>query len=238
MNHYAGEPLKPGSTIFIDIDECILHTYDTAADPEVVSKIKEHVAADPALRRRRFIINLADGECVVLKRPYLDEFINFVFRYFEHVIVWSAGRADYVHKICEVLFNYRHRKPDAIMTNDDVEIRSTVSGDYHKPLRKAIAKHPHLCRLESTLFLDNVADNFSDNPANGMTIPDFYPRDDPFVEDDHLLRVMEWLMTPTVLQAKDVRRCSTEHIFRHPPKAIHTELMMPIQRYLSTPPTM
>lgn len=238
MNHHAWKPLKPGSTIILDIDECKLHAYSEPKDANIIAKIKEGVASNPLLRRQCFRINLADGECFVVKRPYLDEFINFIFRYFEHVIVWSAGRYDYVHKICEVLFNYRHRKPDAILTGDDIEVRSPAPGDYHKPLSTVIAKYPHLCRLESTLFLDNVADNFLANPDNGMTIPDFYPTTDPFAQDDHLLRVMEWLMLPEVLNAKDVRQCDKWNIFRHPPKNVHTDLMMPIQRYLSTPPTM
>jgi len=228
--------IKPGSTIILDIDECLIHVFEISKFPQVAETVKEMCAKNPMLRRRKFNMILDDGEeFIAIKRPHLDKFLNFIFRYFEHVIIWSAGRKDYVQKVVEHLLKYDHQYPDLVFSRD--EATYVDNKDYHKPISTIQLKHPELVDYKNTLFVDDKEDNFRNFPRNGIAIPRFdSDEDNPYDEkDDMLMRLVDWLMSPSVISSKDVRNLKKENIFKNPASHKDYEPIKKQNRFLWTP---
>ena len=149
-------------------------------------------------------------------RPYLKEFLEFCFDYFKGVVIWSAGKRKYVHKMCEYMFPLK-KQPLLIFTYDDCE---GDEDDYIvKPLEK-LYKYPKLkgkLNETNTFVLDDREETYSFNKRNGILIPEF--ESDMSVEDicnhpdSELLKLMTWLNTQEVKDSKDVRKLNKTNIF-------------------------
>src|SRR3989304_1474697 len=103
-------PKNPRSdkVIVLDIDETLVHTFE---DHEIFndSNLLE-------LKRRIYHIEIIDidrshvrGSGFVyqmsgIMRPYMKEFLEFCFKYFRFVTIWSAGTYSYVHSIVNEIF--------------------------------------------------------------------------------------------------------------------------------------
>jgi hypothetical protein len=73
-----------------------------------------------------------------------------------------------------------------------------------------------ILRLDNTFFVDDRPQVFFKNPDNGILIPPYEPSGSyyNYIQDDPTLpELMEWLMKPEVLQAKDVRLLDKSRIF-------------------------
>jgi TFIIF-interacting CTD phosphatase-like protein len=225
--------------LYLDMDECIIHsqTHESQTDGIAVSKAMSMMQpTNVALRRHFFMITLTmdaeeDGEeayDVIVwgtKRPYLDDFLCFADRYFDKIIVWSAGSNDYVHKMTTVLFK-DHRWPDMILTRDHVIDVDIEKNDYYKPMAVVNDIQPGFVDLKLSFFVDDKKDNFRMNPDHGIVIPRFEPDpDDSFTTpDDYLLRLIDWLMTDEVISSTDVTTLDKSRIFKKRATKKHTHL--------------
>lgn len=226
-------PKKLFGTLLLDIDECLVHAYEVAKCPNILDIVNKKCSENPRLRRRKFNIALSDGEeFIVIKRPHLDKLLNCAFQLFEHVVVWSAGRKDYVDLVVAYLFTHAHQHPTLVYTRD--ECAYVTDRDYHKPLSVIRKHHGDLLNYKTALFVDDKYDNFRDDPNNGICIPKFDPPEkDPFVAtDDMLLRFIEWLMEPKVQLSLDVRNLDKNHVFETIYSGNHTNLMNRRKRFL------
>ena len=180
------------------------------------------------LRKKLYSMKLVDvgtypgsGNLIILAgifRPYLREFLDFCFVYFENIIIWSAGKRKYVEKMCEIMFPLEHQQPIAILTYDDCEVGEE---DYlKKPLEK-IYKDKRLkgknINETNTFILDDRDDTFSLNKKNGIKIPEFESdmslEDITGHDDDAFLKLMAWLSGEKVLNSKDIRKLPKSKIF-------------------------
>ena len=150
-------------------------------------------------------------------RPYVREFLIHCFNYFKIVIVWSAGRKNYVHTIVDQLFAGL-RRPHVIFTYDDLE--KLHNGTLIKPLNKLIEKVPGLNRymsLENTFIIDDRTSVFQEpNPGNGIEIPAYKPAFNVKglrTEDEALLHLIQWFNHPEVVSSPDVRALDKSRIF-------------------------
>ena len=165
--------------IILDIDATLLHTHDEPYDLEDLN-----IYSNPLrfkIRNKVYHMNLVDvtnepgkGNVTSLTgiyRPYLKEFLDFCFEYFNHVIIWSAGKRKYVEECCRLMFPID--KPSIIFTWDDC-----INNDegLFKPISK-IVEDPVYCSLgiteENTFHLDDRDDVYSLNKNNGVQIPEF-----------------------------------------------------------------
>lgn len=207
-------PAITDMTIVLDLDETLVRSEE---GDEAKMLIKYLV--DPKFYNRRqdmykIVVDTGRSKSLMygIKRPYLDLFLDFVFYYFRNVIVWSAGHYDYVHKICNIIFN-DHYRPDAIYTNDDCVMEKRV---LTKPLRKIYNTEKDI-NEKNTIILDDRETVFSGpNPRNGILIPAY----DPYLSepinsnvDNRLLEFMRWLMLPRVRNTSDVRYLDKNFIF-------------------------
>ena len=177
-----------GKNIVLDIDATLVHTHGDMDDFKMLSVYGNDEQLD--MRKKVYnmrIIDVSDvpgeGEVTDLAgiyRPYLREFLEFGFSYFDNIVIWSAGKKKYVEKMCEYMFPLK-KQPILIFNYDDCE------GDENnliiKPLDK-IYNHPE-CKgklfPENTFVLDDRSETYSMNKRNGIQIPEF--ESDMSVED-------------------------------------------------------
>jgi hypothetical protein len=213
-----------GKNIVLDIDATLVHTHGDMDD----FKMLNVYGNDEQLEMRKKVYNMriidvsdvpGEGEVTDLAgiyRPYLREFLEFGFSYFDNIVIWSAGKKKYVEKMCEYMFPLK-KQPILIFNYDDCE------GDENnliiKPLEK-IYNHPD-CKgklfPENTFVLDDRSETYSMNKRNGIQIPEF--ESDMSVEDicNHpdveFLKLMSWLSTKEVRESDDVRKLNKKNIF-------------------------
>jgi len=213
-----------GKNIVLDIDATLVHTHGEMDD----FKMMNVYGNDEQLEMRKKVYNMriidvsdvpGEGEVTDLAgiyRPYLREFLEFGFSYFDNIVIWSAGKKKYVEKMCEYMFPLK-KQPILIFNYDDCE------GDENnliiKPLEK-IYNHPE-CKgklfPENTFVLDDRSETYSMNKRNGIQIPEF--ESDMSVEDicNHpdveFLKLMSWMSTKEVRESDDVRKLNKKNIF-------------------------
>ena len=213
-----------GKNIVLDIDATLVHTHGDMDDFKMLNVYGNDEQLD--MRKKVYnmrIIDVSDvpgeGEVTDLAgiyRPYLREFLEFGFSYFDNIVIWSAGKKKYVEKMCEYMFPLK-KQPILIFNYDDCE------GDENnliiKPLEK-IYNHPD-CKgklfPENTFVLDDRSETYSMNKRNGIQIPEF--ESDMSVEDicNHpdveFLKLMSWMSTKEVRESDDVRKLNKKNIF-------------------------
>lgn len=210
--------------IVLDIDATLLHTHDEPYDLEQLN-----IYTNPTrfkIRNKVYHMNLVDvtnepgkGNVTSLSgvyRPYLKEFLDFCFEYFNNVIIWSAGKRKYVEECCRLMFPID--RPAIIFTWDDCV--NNEDGLF-KPLSKIInnSRYSDLDITEKNTFhLDDRDDVYSLNPKNGVQIPEFSCNMDVDKilkhDDEELLKFMCWLSQEKVKSSKDVRTLEKLDIFK------------------------
>lgn len=163
--------------------------------------------------------NDSEGESALwtVLRPYAKEFIEFIIKYFDKIIIWSAGQPDYVHKIVELLFRDYDRKPDIVYTSEQTII--TQNSIIYKPL-KFLLEDPKINGIDenNTIVIDDRLDTFSLNPRNGILIPEYIPKylDDILYDNDNaLLKVIAWLAIVRLRNTNDLISCDKSNIFEY-----------------------
>lgn len=186
--------------IVLDLDETLVNSHES---------LDELKGLDIAsLGNRFYSLFLAPEHYHVwgLMRPGCREFLSFCFDYFDRVIVWSAGKAEYVKAVVDRIFDGLP-EPDGVFSRQFCEMEG---GNTTKPLVKLQPYFPEV-NLANTLIIDDREHNFlTCNPNNAILIPAFEK------DDQALYQVMEWLLKPEVRYASDVRRLDKTHIFSKP----------------------
>jgi len=209
--------------IVLDIDATMVHTH---GDDEEFLNLE--LFTNPKMlkyRPRLYSMELRDvtslpgtGEEMTLYgvyRPFLKEFIDFCFEYFDNVIVWSAGKKKYVEKMCELMFIDNKKQPLLIYNYDDCGI----DDDYiRKPLKKLYDDPRTKGKMneKNTFVLDDREDTFALNDGNGILIPEYEAKLTKKAldkNDDNLLKLMAWLSIDVNKECKDVRQLDKTRIF-------------------------
>jgi len=134
-------------------------------------------------------------------RPHAEEFVAFCNRYFANVIVWSAGKYSYVHKLVQVLFRSTD-PPVRVFTFDDLPFNE--NGKVIKDLKiiyDQCSYLPYPPNMYNTIIIDDDASTFILNPENAIHIPRF--EGDP--QDTALNYISAFLISLDVIYAQDVR---------------------------------
>jgi len=221
-----GKPLT-ARTIVLDLDNTLICTQDEMDDYKNLK-----IGTDPKLTSLRSRVYRLSASDVVSKRgsgenflfwgtmrPGCRKFLDFCFRYFRYVVVWSAGKKRYVEALVDYLFKDTF-KPDLILTHDDcVRAYDGDSAILEKPLTKVMkllgAKE---VKESNILVLDDNPTTFSGpNPDNALYIPMYEPK--PEIEeledesDQALAQAERWLLLPEVIKSPDVRQLDKSEIF-------------------------
>jgi TFIIF-interacting CTD phosphatase-like protein len=180
------------------------------------------------LKRRCYCIKLAhveekgDGSTYSfwgIKRHYLEEFLLFCFNYFKLVIVWSAGKKNYVNAIVDNIFK-NLRKPHLVWTFDDID--TDKDGNVEKPITKLINSnfiYKHHLNPAKIIVVDDNVTTFVKNKKNAICIPPFEPELNVAAlstEDTALLQLKYWLLLPHVINCNDVTKLDLNNVFTDP----------------------
>lgn len=182
--------------IVLDVDECLLHTHDKS----ILTGIRNYEFGE----RRVLKIDIDEMQFIAYARPMVRKFLKFCNKYFNKVIIWSAGSKNYVDAIVKLLF-WEINNPYIIMTRDDCS--KTNNGELYKPLSKVYAKVQG-SDSTNTILVDDREFNSVDDPYNIINIPRYEPKrnEKGFEEDDiHLTDIMYWFCIPEVRNSKDIK---------------------------------
>lgn len=221
MNSRTNNSMPTNLTVILDIDSTLACTSE---NDDFVTQL--NITNDPNLidiRKRIYTLTTDDigergrGEYYTMsgiKRPHLDEFIDFCFSYFKIVGVWSAGKRSYVEHIVPELFG--NHEPHIIYTLDDCERNSR---GVYKPLEKIVndERIKRFTSMEKILIIDDNEDTFSMNVDNAIHIPKYEPAftvNSLRTDDRALLDIMEWLNDIRSINYKDIRNLDKTQIFR------------------------
>ena len=214
---------KTGNCVVLDFDQCCLRTMDSTKSLIDLFRKSERNGTKPELLERLYILYLGehailDRELFIsrkefeemhpkykravdiftmwgIKRPHLDEFLDFCFEHFEKVIVWSAGQRDYVHALVDVLFSNTVRKPDYVWTGDNIYFND--EGDVVKSLEKLVEElDDPLVTMDNIIAIDDTGSTFSENPNNAIHIPVYEPEPlfkEIMRDERSLIKIMDFL---------------------------------------------
>jgi hypothetical protein len=234
-------------TVILDIDECLGISYVREGSDNFVNSLNnpENISHRNSYYSSDFSSSYKGVKFWGMKRPHLDKFLSFCFRYFAKVIVWSAGDYDYVMNMVEILFR-DHRYPDAVLTKLNIEYVDKAKRDYHKPISKLINIVPFEIDLNKTIFIDDKDDNFRENIGNGIVIPCFNPESNKCIgtNDISFIEIINWLMTKEVRECEDVRVLDKNKIFKNSSLNIKTNIvnyekyMTPMHKFFFSPITL
>jgi hypothetical protein len=220
--------------IYLDLDQTLLSTADEEHGLKYLYKLE--ILSNPSLmhlRNRIYHVVVEDlekpgygskYEMWGITRPHLHRFLSFCFSYFRLVMVYSAGKRQYVESIVDHIFKDLPY-PHLVLSYDDLKKDKNgkvikINGrDVIKPLTTVMNANSltiDYVRPTNTLGLDDLPSTYSDNKGNGILIPAYGPElnEKSLAEEDgNLLKLENWLMTPEVINCKDVRSLDKSKIF-------------------------
>lgn len=148
--------------IVLDIDNTLVHTN---------TKIKKHLIDTIMteekyyyMRRRIYNVKKSGNIYYGVKRPYLEDFINFCFLNFDYVCVWSAAEKNYVYDMTKIIF-CRSESPDLVFTGEQT---TYINGNPVKDLN--IIADALSIKLDDIVAVDDTLSTFSKNPDNAILI--------------------------------------------------------------------
>ena len=234
---------KPRQTItekaiVFDMDELHLHTCDESEYTELLNHDKAFQCPETVgLRNSLFRLDFPDIEYEEevkmwgVVRPRLYEFLDFCFKHFRVVVVWSAGQHGYVHEAISQVWGKYH-SPHIIFTARNCEYQCLECSSYGtkyddeckcggelrmvKPLEK-FWNHPKWGKYmspENTVIIDDRNSVFRKcNPRNGIQLPKFEPEvsvEGICKDDDTFERLMDFFRSEKFVDAEDVRKINLQ----------------------------
>jgi hypothetical protein len=219
--------------ISLDIDATLACTDDVPLDnTSTFESLELYTNPERAsIRSRFYVLDMVDVMGQIGKgkrmrmwgvtRPYLHEFLQFCESYFNHTIIWSAGKPKYVEAMTDILFPEIKFQPSMVFNSLDCDIGKS---HVYKPLFDIFNREELNGEVNETniFHVDDRSDTFSKNVDNGIIIPPYSPQlqgspDDIIAsinkKDDTLLQLMCWLSLPEVINCDDIRKLDKTNIF-------------------------
>lgn len=211
---------RPVQCLVTDMDECLIHTWELTKKQYI-----QTFNAPEAFPFRSHLfgveMNARNPDSLIygIFRPGLIDFLNYAFKRFDYVILWSAGTSYYVNQITEYMFSKTDRMPDNVFSRPFCESHPKEEDYFIKPLKKLQQINPAI-HLSNIFFLDDNPNTSYLNKTNHILIPRWEPPptvkgcETALATDRCLYDFIEWLEKPEVKSAEDVRRLSKSNIFK------------------------
>lgn len=149
-------------TVVLDLDQTLI-----SAEDAVTFNFKKYKE-----KTKKFRSHNMDDYYIIFERPYLQEFLTFLFDNF-NVCVWTAATKDYALFIIEniVLASKQNRKLDYILFNYHCNISENQT-DNTKNLNM-FYKHNKKYKKSNTLILDDYDEVYNTQPSNCIIAEEF-----------------------------------------------------------------
>lgn len=163
--------------LILDIDETLIHS-ESFTGPDYLEK-----------NTYDFSFPLGDDKwCYTLKRPFLDEFLNYAFTNFK-VAIWTAAGLDYANEILSKC-GINKDKLEFFWTNEKCTMRFDFSKDqYYGVKNLSKVKDSFGFNLNDILIVDDVEKTAENNYGNLILIKEFYNSKN----DTELLKLINYL---------------------------------------------
>ena len=147
------------SCIVLDLDETLFHSETSVAPNEKLKK-----DCDQSFK-------YMDVYYYVFYRPHLKDFIESIFKNFDHVAIWTAAEKRYATKVVNKIFT-PEQKDKLLFFYSRKNCVVNYRGSYTKPLHKVFTSFNFL-NFQNTIIVDNT-DVSRENPNMSIHIKDFY----------------------------------------------------------------
>lgn len=142
----------------------------------------------------------SDKEFNIYPRPHIKEFLNYCFKEFDSVSIWTAASKDWADRVLNTVAPKRTFR--FVWSEDRCTYRSDrnkiYQGDFFafpiviKPLKKVWRKYDDMTR-DNTIIVDDTPNTYKDNYGNAIPITTYKHEDDK--NDDELLKLIQFLKT-------------------------------------------
>lgn len=200
-------------SIVLDIDETLVSMVEESDMEDYKSMYKSSGCSH---RGRCFSIfmkeenptsgEISTVEVKLIKRKGVDAFLEWAFRFFKNVYVWSAGIHPYVLAIEEYIFTRNGHFPKLTFSRNDCTDREN---NMNKPLWKIIAKSNQRIAKDSLFILeDRYSAVIPEDRGNIVLISKFNPnwRKRTGFDDDELTKIRVWFES---VRAKSIKSISS-----------------------------
>lgn len=159
-------------------------------DSTVISSLQPGDRQPTGMAKHYMKDEYGNTEYIVYERPYLQEFLDFLFANYK-VAVWTAASKDYAIFIIEeiLLQNRPERKLEFLMFNYHGEISSEVS-ECPKDLSLVYKTFPSFTK-HNTIIVDDYDAVYSPQMKNSYPIYPFEADRKGAIKDVELLRLQE-----------------------------------------------
>lgn len=205
----------------LDLDDTLIHAFFIT--PQQLEEIttKEEFSYLKERTKILHVVDIGDNDIagrgdiaiiMIVLRPYMREFLDFILTYFDKVSIWSAGEKRYVRAIESIIFppdNELYRiKSAKVLTRRDCNEITKVS------VLKDLASKGF--DLTKTLLIDDNTTTSANNRDNAIHLPAYdlkLLKEHITYDDNTLLHIIEWLKANNVNQCPDVRKLNKKGIF-------------------------
>lgn len=129
-------------------------------------------------------------ETIIIARPYLREFLHYLFSHHERISIWTNGSSRWYNKC----FNecIQHHMPqdksfDFVITYDDCLVRNKTTCP--KSLSLIYDKYSNYSE-HNTIMIDDSPHTLKDNMDNGILISSYEYEEDDHDLDNELLKMI------------------------------------------------
>lgn len=180
--------------LVLDLDETLIHT--------IPIKENDIIEMNNFPSEKFSILQLPNFICMVFLRPYLKEFLNYIFNFFE-VSIWTAGNTMYCKEVIKIILTEEQiNKTLFILARDKnnyIDIKTnkiyknvTFEDEIIKPLEILWNDNEFSNNFNelNTLLIDNDTFILSSNPYNSLVITEFNSKSK---KDTVLCALSNWL---------------------------------------------
>lgn len=200
--------------LVLDLDSTLIFSIFMKEQIQRINK--ENIANK--LKNKIYPLTLIDGgdrtlkgsgileKFILVLRPHLKEFIEYISSKIGHIHIWSAGQYRYVRAIDNIIF------PNDLI--DRILTSKACSYYEHGKIIKKLKEENF--DLSKTIIIDDRDDTFEENIKNAIHIPRYEP--DSTIEalekdDDALLKIINWFKNSGVINCDDVRNIEKPNLF-------------------------
>ena len=184
-------------TIVLDLDATLIHSREqqsrrrkNKADNDCYKGLKT-LAKDNNDETFKNWYVMAD-DFIVVERPHCQKFLDYIFKEFDNVIVWTAASKDYAEFIIDrCILRNKSRQLSWYFFSYHCDLSEYKYGS-SKDL-KLLTTYFNLddCDDSSICILDDYSDVANGNPGKCIIAEPFDSESDNSVKDDFLLKLME-----------------------------------------------
>jgi TFIIF-interacting CTD phosphatase-like protein len=168
------------STIVLDLDATLIHSRDQDNDQSYsgLSKFDK--------------FHTMSNDYLVVERPHLQKFLDYLFNNFDNVIVWTAASKEYAEFIIDrCIIKPKSRPLDWYFFSYHCDMSDDKYGST-KDL-KLLTDFFKLddCSKNNIMIIDDYDNVFDGNPNKCIIAPEFDSEEKESYKDDFLLRLIE-----------------------------------------------